>query len=178
LYPPYLVRTPTRRFLPIAALALLAAAPSPARADSGSPGPRRPIGFTVSADLGGGGQLGVGSKYEPPSLFELEVTAGYYFALGLSPEFSLVLGMSPGTYFAMRPGLHWAVPDTPFYIRAAVDVATQIGYLEWRWILLGGGFELRVTDTLGFFAEGDTGIPLVAGAGVPLMVRAGAFFSF
>jgi len=166
-----------RRLWPLAAAAILAAGGPASAADDG-PKTRRSIGFTLSADLGGGGQLGAGSAYDPPSLFELEVTAGYYIGLGLAPELSLVLGMSPGAYFAIRPGLHWAVPGAPFYLRAAVDAATQIGYLEWRWILLGGGLELHFSDAVGFYAEGDTGIPLVAGAGVPLMVRAGAFYSF
>jgi len=169
---------PARRFLPLAAAVLVLASPARAAADTSTQPARRPIGFTLSADLGGGGQLGAGSRYDPPSLFELEATAGYYVALGLSPELSLVLGMSPGVYFAIRPGIHWAVPESPFYLRVAVDAATQIGYLDWRWVLLGGGLELRLSDAVGFYAEGDTGIPLVSGAGVPLMVRAGAFYSF
>lgn len=173
------LRRPDRRFLPLALAALLAAPwPSPAAADSTTTSARRPVGFTLSADLGGGGQLGSGSRYQPPSLFEFEATAGYYVGLGLSPELSFVLGMSPGTYFAIRPGLHFAVPQSPFYVRVAVDAATQIGYLEWRWVLLGGGLELRLTDAVGFYGEGDTGVPLSAGVGVPLMVRAGAFYSF
>lgn len=167
-----------RRLLPLAALTALLAVPAPAAPQSSGQGARRPLGFTVSVDLGGGGQLGAGSAYLPASLFELEATAGYYLGLGLSPELSLVLGMSPGTYFALRPGLHWAIPETPFYLRGAVDVSTQAGAFDWRWILLGGGVELRFTDLVGFFAEGDLGIPLSAGAGVPMLVRAGAYFSF
>jgi hypothetical protein len=167
-----------RRLVPLAALTAFLALPSAGAAQASGQAPRRPIGFTVSADLGGGGQLGAGSAYQPSSLFELEATAGYYFGLGLSPEFSLGLGMSPGTYFIMRPGLHWAIPETPFYLRGALDVSTQSGPFLLRWILLGAGVELRFTDVAGFYAEGDSGIPLSAGAGVPMLVRAGAFFSF
>ncbi|HVP69613.1 MAG TPA: hypothetical protein VMT17_20350 [Anaeromyxobacteraceae bacterium] len=166
-----------RRLRLFAAVALVVASRTAVAGDDAQ-NTRRAVGFTLSMDVGGGGQPGAGSAYDPPSLFEIEVTGGYYIGLGFAPELSLVLGMSPGVYFAIRPGLHWAVPGTPFYLRAAVDAATQIGYLEWRWVLLGGGLELHVSDAVGFFAEGDTGIPLVAGAGVPLMVRAGAFYSF
>ena len=164
-----------RRLLSAAAAALLSApAPAAAQASQG----QRPVGFTVSASLGGGGQLGTGSAYEPPALLELEATAGYYVGLGLAPELSLALGLSPGTYVAFRLGVHWAIPETPFYLRGALDASSQTGSLDWRWFLVGGGFELRLTDVVGFFAEGDTGFPVVAGAGVPLMLRAGAFFSF
>jgi hypothetical protein len=167
-----------RRLLLLAAAAAWLASPAPAIAQGSAQGSRRPTGFTVSVDLGGGGQLGAGSAYSPETLLELEATAGYYVGLGLSPELSLLLGMSPGAYFAMRPGLHWAIPETPFYLRGAVDFSTQTGVFKGRWILLGGGFELRLTDVVGFFAEGDTGIPIADGAGVPMMVRAGAYFSF
>jgi len=165
-----------RRLRPLALAALLHAPPLASASDAD--GGRRPIGFTVSADVGGGGELGSGSAYGTPSLFEVEVTAGYSLALGFAPELSLELGTSPKAYFAIRPGLHWAVPGTPFYLRGAVDAATQIGYLEWRWVLVGAGLELRFSDAVGFFAEGDTGFPLESGAGVPLLVRAGAFYSF
>lgn len=165
-----------RRPLPLAAAAALLLLPALATAQGSAS--RRPLGFTVSVDLGGGGQLGAGSAYSPETLLELEATAGYYFGLGLSPELALVLGMSPGAHFAMRPGLHWAIPETPFYLRGAVDFSTQTDVFKWRWILLGGGFELRLNDVVGFFAEGDTGIPIAEGAGVPMMVRGGAYFSF
>lgn len=165
-----------RRLLPIAGAAALLLAPAPAPAQGAAS--RRPTGFTVSADLGGGGQLGAGSAYSPETLLELEATAGYHVGLGLSPELSLVLGLSPGVYFALRPGLHWAIPETPFYLRAAVDFSTQTPVFKGRWVLLGGGFELRFSDVVGFFAEGDTGFPIAEGAGWPMMVRAGTFFSF
>jgi hypothetical protein len=158
--------------LPLALAALLALAPA------GGARAEEPAGIQVSVDLGGGGQLGTGSAYGGASLFELEATFAYDVALGLGPELSFVLGMTPGTYFAIRPGIRWSIPETPFYVRADVDAATQIGYMSWRWVLLGGGFQLRFGDVLGFFAEGDSGFPIASGAGVPLLIRAGAAVRF
>lgn len=154
----------------LAALALVG--PAPAAADAA------PVGFRVSVDLGGGGQLGAGSSYGGASLFELEGTFSASLVYGIGPELSMVLGMTPGTYFAIRPGLRWEIPESPFFLRADFDAATQIGYMSWRWFLLGGGFQLRFTDVLGFFAEADAGFPIASGAGVPLMVRAGASIGF
>ncbi len=136
------------------------------------------MGLIVSADLGGGGQLGTGSAYDPPGIFELEVGVAYETFFGIAPQLSMVLGMAPGASFAIRPGLEWFLPETPFYLRAAVDASTQVGYLAWRWMLLGGGAAIRVNDVLGFLVEGDSGFPLSSGAGVPLIVRAGAFARF
>jgi hypothetical protein len=153
---------------------LAAATPGAVRAEERA----TPVGFQASVDLGGGGQPGTGSAYGGASLFEMEATFLYDVALGLGPELSFVLGMTPGTYFAIRPGIRWSVPETPFYLRVVVDASTQIGYMSWRWVLLGAGFQLRFTDVLGFFAEGDTGFPIASGAGVPLLIRAGAFVSF
>jgi hypothetical protein len=136
------------------------------------------VGLIVSADLGGGGQLGTGSAYDPPGIFELEVGVAYEVFFGLAPQLSMALGMAPGASFAIRPGLEWFIPETPFYVRAAFDASTQVGYLAWRWLLLGGGAAIRITDVLGFMIEGDSGFPLSSGAGVPLIVRAGAFARF
>ncbi|MBS1110235.1 MAG: hypothetical protein H6Q88_2227, partial [Anaeromyxobacteraceae bacterium] len=102
----------------------------------------------------------------------------YDIAFGIAPQVSMVLGMAPGASFAIRPGLEWFIPETPFYLRAAFDASTQVGYLAWRWMLLGGGAAIRITDVLGFLVEGDSGFPLSSGAGVPLIVRAGAFARF
>jgi len=162
-------------FLAVAGLLALPGAARPADPPSGGSGP---VGLVVSADVGGGGQLGAGSAYDPPAVFELEFGVAYEVFFGLAPQVSMVLGMSPGTTFAIRPGLEWFIPETPFYVRAAFDASTQIGYLNWRWLLLGGGFALRITDVLGFLVEGDSGIPLASGVGVPLLVRAGAFARF
>jgi hypothetical protein len=165
-----------RQILPVAAAALLAlpGVARPADPPSGS----GPVGLIVSADIGGGGQLGAGSAYSPPGVFEFEVGVAYELFFGIAPQLSMVLGMSPGTSFAIRPGLEWFIPETPFYLRAAFDASTQVGYLEWRWLLLGAGLAIKITDVLGFTLEGDSGFPLARGVGVPLLVRAGAFARF
>jgi hypothetical protein len=165
-----------RKILSLAAAALLALPVLAFPADPASaPGP---MGLVLSADIGGGGQVGAGSAYDPPSVFELEVGVAYEVFFGLAPQLSMVLGMSPGTSFAIRPGLEWFIPETPFYLRAAFDASTQVGYLEWRWLLLGGGFALKITDVLGFMVEGDSGFPLANGVGVPILIRAGALARF
>ena len=150
-----------------AALAMLLAAPAQAS------GARDPSGFTFSVDIGGGGDLG-----GPTGVFEGELTAGYGFGRSAALELALLLGMAPGNYFGLRPGLHVALPDTPVYLRVAVDVAGPNGSLDWRWFLLGAGAELRFTGVVGAFAEADTGIPLSRAFGVPLLARAGVFFNF
>ena len=142
------------------------------------PSDSRPVGLIVSADLGGGGQLGTGSAYDPPGIFELEVGVAYEVFFGIAPQVSMALGMAPGASFAIRPGIEWFIPESPFYLRAAFDASTQVGYLAWRWLLLGGGAAIRITDVLGFMVEGNSGFPLSSGAGVPLIVRAGAFARF
>jgi len=165
-----------RSVLGALAAALLAVPGSARPADS--PPDSRPIGLVVSADIGGGGQLGTGSAYDPPGVFELEVGVAYEVFFGLAPQLSMVLGMAPGASFAIRPGLAWYIPETPFYLRAAFDASTQVGYLAWRWMLLGGGAAIKVTDVLGFLLEADSGFPLSSGVGVPLVIRAGAFARF
>lgn len=157
-----------RPVLAAVAATALAAAPSPASAEG-----RRPSGFTVSADLGGGGDLS-----GPTGVFEMEIAGGYALGAGWALELGLELGVAPGNYFGLRPGLHWSVPATPFYARLAFDSSGQRGSLEWRWLLLGAGAELRFTDVAGGFVEADTGAPLSSGFGVPLLARAGVFFSF
>jgi hypothetical protein len=166
-----------RQILLLSAAALLAL-PGLARAAEPPPYGSGPVGLIVSANLGGGGQLGAGSAYDPPGVFELEVGVAYEVFFGIAPQVSMVLGMSPGASFAIRPGLEWFLPETPFYVRAAFDASTQVGYLQWRWLLLGAGFALRITDVLGFMVEGDSGFPLASGVGVPLLLRAGAFVRF
>jgi len=155
-----------------AALACSAVAPAPAPARDV---PGRPVGFTVSADLGGGAELAHGSS---TGLLEMELTAGYHVGKGFSPEMSLVLGLAPGTYIAVRPGLHYAFQETPFYLRAAFDAGSAGGTMRWRWLLAGGGAELRLTDVVGGYAEIDLGVPLGPSSGVPLLTRAGIFLSF
>jgi len=165
-----------RQILPVAAAVLLAL-PGGAR-PTDPPSGTGPVGFIVSADIGGGGQPGAGSAYSPSGVFEFEAGVAYEVFFGIAPQLSMVLGMSPGAYFAIRPGLEWFIPETPFFLRAAFDASTQIGYLEWRWLLLGAGLAIKITDVLGFMVEGDSGFPLASGVGVPLLIRAGAFARF
>lgn len=139
-----------------------------------APASRAPIGLTLTADLGGGGTVGGDST----GLFEGEVTAGYELPYGFRPELSLVLGMSPGTYAGLRPGLHYALADLPIYLRAALDWAYPHGEGKLRWLLLGAGAEFRFTGLFGIFGEADTGIPLTDGAGVPIELRGGVSLRF
>lgn len=155
-----------------AALALVLAAPAWAE-ERPRPGGGAPGGPFVSVDLGGGGDLS-----GPTGVFEAELAAGWGFGRNAAAELALVLGMAPGNYFGLRPGFHVGLPDTPVYLRAALDVAGQNGSLDWRWFLFGVGAEMRFTGTVGAFAEADTGAPLSRAFGVPLLARAGMFFSF
>jgi hypothetical protein len=50
--------------------------------------------------------------------------------------------------------------------------------LRWRWLLVGAAAELRLTGLFGLYGEIDTGAPLNAKAGLPLLLRAGASFRF
>ncbi|HEY6106490.1 MAG TPA: hypothetical protein VIV59_10935 [Anaeromyxobacteraceae bacterium] len=163
---------PRRPVLAAAALIALLAAPASAQ-ERRRPEGRRPSGVTVSVDLGGGGDVS-----GPTGVFEAEIGAGYAVGKGWALELALVLGMAPGNYFGLRPGVHWAIPETPFYARLAFDLAGPGGSLDWRWLLLGAGVELRFTDVVGGFVEADTGIPLSRAVGLPLLVRGGVFFSF
>ncbi len=163
--------------LAAAALWTVSLAPGAASAQGRRSGPT-PIGLTLSVDVGAGGAAGTGTRYTPSTVLETELLVGYLLGKGLAPELGIVLGMSPGGYLALRPGLHYALPGMPFYARAALDFSTERGYLQARWLLLGGGGELRLTSQIGSFAELDTGIPLSTAAGVPFLVRVGMFFSF
>lgn len=159
---------PSRPAFIAAALAVILAAPA-----SAADRRQNPSGFSVAVDIGGGGDLG-----GPTGVFEAELGAGYGLGRSVALELALLLGMAPGNYFGLRPGLHVAIPDTPYYVRAAVDIAGPNGSLQWRWLLLGAGVELRLTDVVGGFAEADTGIPLSHDFGVPILARAGVFFRF
>lgn len=139
-----------------------------------APSSRAPIGLTLTVDLGGGGTVGGGST----GLFEGELTAGYELPYGFRPELSLLLGMSPGSYTGLRPGLHYALADLPVYLRADLDWAYPHGVGKLRWLLIGAGAELRFTGLFGIFGEADTGLPLTDGAGVPLELRAGVSLRF
>ncbi len=169
----------TRALAPLAALALAAMEPSLAFAPGGTAtegATAAPTGLVLSAALGGGGALGAGTQYTPSGVFELELSAGYDLGYGLRPELAAGLGVAPGSYVLLRPGLHYDLPDMPFYARAALDWSTVRGIGRWRWALLGGGGEIRITDVLGVFAGAEVGIPLHADTGLGVLVRAGVTF--
>ena len=161
-------------------IAALAVVPSAVLAQGGprAAEPSAPSGIVVTADLGGGGSIGAGSQYTKSGVFENEIGVGYELPWGLRPEFDLVLGLAPTGNVALRPGLHYALPDVPFYVRAALDWSTVRGAGGWRWLLAGGGAELRLTDVLGGFVEADLGIPLASEVGVGTLVRAGVSLRF
>jgi hypothetical protein len=163
--------------LPLAlSLALAALAPALARAQSapagGAGGAGGPVGLTVTVDLGGGGSIGSGSY----GIFEGELGAGWELGHGLRPEAAVILGIAPDAYTGLRAGVHWAPRDVPLYGRAALDWSTARHGGAFRWLLLGGGGEVRLTDVLGGFAEADLGIPISSNTGVGLLVRAGVSF--
>ncbi len=137
-----------------------------------------PIGVVATADVGGGGLLGGGTQYTSTGLFEGEVALGYELPLGLRPELAFAVGVAPTGHVALRPGIHYAIPEMPFYLRAALDWSTVRGALAWRWLLAGAGVELRVTDVLGGFAEADLGLPFERNVGVGALVRAGVSFRY
>lgn len=153
---------------PALALAQPVPAARPARGDAS--------GLVVSVDMGGGVIASGGAQYASAGLFEGELGAGYEVGLGLRPELSLALGLAPSTHLALRPGLHWDLPDLPIYVRGALDWSSIQGSGNWRWLLTGCGTAVQLTDVLGGFAEADLGLPLVDSAGVSVLVRAG--FSF
>jgi hypothetical protein len=148
-------------------------APAPAAPPTSS---AAPLGVVLSADLGGGGRLGGASEFTPRGVFEGEVTAGYDLVAGFRPEVSALLGVTPRSYVGLRLGIHYSLPDMPFYVRVAVDGSTSRGPARWRWLLAGAGGEVQLTDVLGGFAEADLGLPLTSGAGLPVLLRAGITF--
>jgi hypothetical protein len=156
--------------------ALCAVAPSLALAQGAPPTSSPATGVVVSVDVGGGGIAGGGTQYSPSGVFEGELGAGYEVGLGLRPELSLVLGLAPRSNFALRPGLHYDLPDLPFYVRGALDWSTIQGSGGWRWLLAGGGGSLQLNDVLGGFAEADLGVPLQRSTGLGVLVRVGVSF--
>lgn len=156
------------------------AAPTQAAPDAGqvaaTSSAAAPLGLVLSADLGGGGTLGGGSEFTPRGVFEAELSAGYELPAGFRPELSVLLGVAPRSNAGLRLGLHYSLPDVPFYVRFAIDGSTVRGPARWRWLLAGVGGEVRLTDVLGGFAEADLGLPLTSGSGVPVLVRAGIAF--
>lgn len=162
-----------------AALAALAAPPALAQdaaADAPAGGP------AFAATMAGGGEAGLDAG--KAGLLELELLAGWEIpataaraGLTVRPELALVLGTSPDTHAALRPGVRLSVPGTPLWVRAAVDWSSARGKdPRWRWVLAGVAWEVRLTDLLGLTFEADTGLPLADRAGLPIMLRAGATF--
>jgi hypothetical protein len=171
-----------KRVLPLLVAAALSA-PAGAQEAPPLPGhftppaqPGAPVGVVVSVDVGGGGIIGGGTQYTPSGLFEGEVDVGYELGRGLRPELGLVLGLAPRSHFALRPGIHYELPDLPLYARGALDWSTMNGSGGWRWLLVGGGGALRLTDVLGAFAEADLGFPLAAATGLGVLLRVGVTF--
>lgn len=160
-------------------LVLLLAAVAPLVPLAQEPGPT-PIstGLTASVALGGGAELGL--EDGDAGVLELEAAVGWEFeSAGLRPELAVALGVAPDGHVAIRPGLRWTLPDVPVQLRVAVDAsnARDTG-LRWRWLLVGAATEIRFTSLLGLYGEIDTGAPLGAESGLPLLVRGGASFRF
>jgi hypothetical protein len=152
----------------LATLFVLAAVPAAA-----APLPP-PSGVTFTAALGGGAEVG---SHSSSALGELELGVG--FETGIArPELALVLGLSPGTYAGVRPGVHVPLAGLPFYARGALDLSHAGGDWSVRWLLAGAGTELTFTSVLGAFAELDLGVPLARGAGVGFLGRAGFAIRF
>jgi hypothetical protein len=155
----------------LAALAVLGLAPSLAAAQA--PLEPSPTGLSLTASLGGGGEVGL--DHGKAGIFEVEGTAGYELGpSGFRPEVGLAFGLDPDTHFAVRPGVRWTIPAVPVQVRAALDASnSREGGLHWRWLLVGLAAEMRLTGLLGLYAEVDSGAPLSSDHGVPLLVRGG-----
>jgi len=168
--------------LHLLALCVLAAAPALSRAQSPAGSTPAQTGFTFTASLGTGGELGLDDKYAKghAGVFELEGAAGYELpGNGLRPELALAIGLAPDSNLAIRPGVRWQLPGYPIQLRAALDASNARDTdWRWRWLLFGAAAEVRVTSLLGLYAGVDTGIPLSRASGLPLLVRGGASFRF
>lgn len=157
-----------------ARLALLALAGSFATAAAAV---EPPTGLVFSAGVGGGAELGL--EGEKAGLAETELSAGWEHArTGLRPELAIGMGLAPDTHFAVRPGIRWIAPELPIQFRIAMDWSNARGERRWRWLLLGGAFELRWTSAFSLFAALDLGFPVGADAGLPLLAHGGASFRF
>jgi hypothetical protein len=169
-----------RTFALITASALCLAAPAPAQEPPTAPADSAG-GLVLAATLGGGVEAGLDSG--SAGLFEVELLAGWALpatasaGLIIRPELGVALGLAPDTHAALRPGVRLTIPETPLWLRAAFDWSNARGEdPRWRWLLVGVAWETRLTALLGLNVEADTGIPLSSGAGLPLLVRAGATF--
>jgi hypothetical protein len=166
------VPTPaSSRLARVALLAVLAASAHAAAAVEA------PGGLVFTAGVGGGVELGL--EGEKAGLAETELAVGWeHEATGVRPELGVALGLAPDTHFALRPGLRWAAPEIPIQLRVALDWSNARDERRWRWLLLGGVFELRWTSAFSLFAGVDLGFPVGRDAGLPLLARGGAAFRF
>ena len=134
-------------------------------------------GVVFSAGVGGGTELGLTNLQA--GVGESELSLGWeHAATGLRPEIAMGIGLAPDGNLAVRPGLRWVFPDQPVQLRASFDWSTARDKRRWRWLLLGGAFELRWTSAFSLFTGLDIGFPLGARAGLPLLIRGGAAFRF
>jgi hypothetical protein len=140
--------------------------------------PPMEAGFTATAALGGGGELGL--SHGKGGVLELELALGWELqSIGLRPELAAGLGVAPDGHIAIRPGVRWSLASFPVQLRAALDASnSRASHLHWRWLLVGVAGEVRVTSVAGFYGEVDTGAPIGSDAGLPLLLRAGASFRF
>jgi hypothetical protein len=138
-------------------------------------------GLVAGANVGGGLTLLGGSDYAPLGLLEAELTLGYEIPLlsgTVRPELSGSLGVVPYLYGNVRVGGSYLFSGMPVFVRVALDVSGVRGHLVPRWVLGGIGYELRLTDALAAFVEGDVGLPLRRAVGLPLLGRGGLLFRF
>ncbi|BDG09370.1 hypothetical protein [Anaeromyxobacter paludicola] len=148
-----------------------AASPRGARRQAAA---EQPLGLALNLSLAGGGTAGTGSRYANSRIAEVELAVGYELLDGLvRPELGLLVGTYPNTYVGLRPGLRAFLPATPIYGRAALDLADPSSVMRARWVLLGAGAELRLTDLVGLFGEVDVGAPLRHQMGFPALLRGG-----
>lgn len=160
------------RCTPLLVAAALVAAPSLAHAQA-------PSGPVAALSLAGGGELGLVESFDK-GVGELTLLGGWELGvLGLRPELSVALGVAPDGNVALRPGLSWSPAEFPFRARIALDASNaRERKMHWRWLLIGGAAELRLTGRLSFDAGLDLGVPLGDNMGLPVLVRVGSSLRF
>lgn len=168
---------PTPASLRLARVARLAAVAALAAFAPAASAVEAPSGLVFSAGVGGGVELGL--EGEKAGLAETELSLGWeHERTGLRPEVAFSLGLAPDTHVAVRPGVRWAAPEIPVQLRVALDWSNAREEKRWRWLLVGGAFELRWTSAFSLFAGLDLGFPIGRDAGLPLIARGGASFRF
>jgi hypothetical protein len=171
------------RLRSLAALAATLLLAAPALAEEGAPAAPAlgaPTGLTGTVSLGGGGELGLDEGEGDAGVLELEAAVGWELSsVGIRPELAAAFGLAPDTHVALRPGVRVFLPGYPIQLRVALDAANARDRdFGWRWLLIGAAAEFRLTSLVGLYGEVDTGAKLSSGAGLPLLVRAGASFRF